>query len=225
MTGMAVEPPGLSEQSSMETSSTMETTSEVTGPGSIDEDSEMEGIEEGHQIKEPEPELISDATFQPKKEKISKISKLMKLKQAKAVKKMLGKVKGHPHLKAIKKGLQGADQHKLQKMQKQMLKMQEIHRKEMAKMQENHRTEMVEKERIIHNQQTTIEQQKAIIEMHEHRQMSMGVVEKKEEEEDWFSCLFNNNVDESQRASGASSPRGRCTPTPAHQGWTAAPSP
>ena len=53
--------------------------------------------------------------------------------------------------------------------------------------------------------------------------MSMGV-EKKEEEEDWFSCLFNN-VDESQRASGASSPRGRCTPTPAHQGWTAAPSP
>ena len=208
----------------METSSTMETTSEVTGPGSIDEDSEMEGIEEGHQIKEPEPEvpeLISDATFQPKKEKISK---LMKLKKAKAVKKMLGKVKGHPHLKAIKKGLQGADQHKLQKMQKQMLKMQEIHRKEMAKMQENHRTEMVEKERQIHDQQKTIEQQRAVIQMHEHRQMSMGV-EKKEEEEDWFSCLFNNNVDESQRASGASSPRGRCTPTPAHQGWTAAPSP
>ena len=209
----------------METSSTMETTSEVTGPGSIDEDSEMEGIEEGHQIKEPEPELISDATFQPKKEKISKISKLMKLKQAKAVKKMLGKVKGHPHLKAIKKGLQGADQHKLQKMQKQMLKMQEIHRKEMAKLQENHRTEMVEKERIIHNQQTTIEQQKAIIEMHEHRQMSMGVVEKKEEEEDWFSCLFNNNVDESQRPSGASSPRGRCTPNPSHHLYSAAPSP
>ena len=107
MTGMAVEPPGLSEQSSMETSSTMETTSAVTGPGSIDDDSEMEGIEEGHQIKDAEPELISDATLKPKKEKISK---LMKLKKAKAVKKMLGKVKGHPHLKAIKKGLQGADQ-------------------------------------------------------------------------------------------------------------------
>ena len=213
----------------METSSTMETTSEVTGPGSgpgsIDEDSEMEGIEEGHQIKEPEPELISDATFKPKKEKISKISKLMKLKQAKAVKKMLGKVKGHPHLKAIKKGLQGADQHKLQKMQKQMLKMQEIHQKEMAKMQENHRTEMVEMERKIHDQQTTIEQQRAVIQMHEHRQMSMGVVEKKEEEEDWFSSLFNNNVDESQRPSGASSPRGRCTPTPAQQLWSVAPSP
>ena len=208
----------------METSSTMETTSEVTGPGSIDEDSEMEGIEEGHQIKEPEPELISDATFQPKKEKISKISKLMKLKKAKAVKKMLGKVKGNPHLKAIKKGLQGADQHKLQKMQKQMLKMQEIHRKEMAKMQENHRTVMAEKERQIHDQQKTIEQQRAVIQMHEHRQMSMGV-EKKEEEEDWFSCLFNNNVDESQRASGASSPRGRCTPTPAQQLWSVAPSP
>ena len=212
----------------METSSTMETTSEVTGPGSgpgsIDEDSEMEGIEEGHQIKEPEPELISDATFKPKKEKISKISKLMKLKQAKAVKKMLGKVKGHPHLKAIKKGLQGADQHKLQKMQKQMLKMQEIHQKEMAKMQENHRTEMVEMERKIHDQQTTIEQQRAVIQMHEHRQMSMGVVEKKEEEEDWFSCLFNNQ-DESQRPSGASSPRGRCTPTPAQQLWSVAPSP
>lgn len=209
----------------METSSTMETTSAVTGPGSIDEDSEMEGIEEGHQIKEPEPELISDATFQPKKEKISKISKLMKLKQAKAVKKMLGKVKGHPHLKAIKKGLQGADQHKLQKMQKQMLKMQEIHRKEMAKMQENHRTEMVEKERTIRNQEKTIAEQRALIEMHEHRQMSMGVVEKKEEEEDWFSSLFNNNVDESQRPSGASSPRGRCTPTPAQQLWSVAPSP
>lgn len=209
----------------METSSTMETTSEVTGAGSIDEDSEMEGIEEGHQIKEPEPELISDATFQPKKEKISKISKLMKLKQAKAVKKMLGKVKGHPHLKAIKKGLQGADQHKLQKMQKQMLKMQEIHRKEMAKMQENHRTEMVEKERTIRNQEKTIAEQRALIEMHEHRQMSMGVVEKKEEEEDWFSSLFNNNVDESQRPSGASSPRGRCTPTPAQQLWSVAPSP
>ena len=221
MTGMAVEPPGLSEQSSMETSSTMEATSEVTGPGSIDEDSEMEGIEEGHQIKDAEPELISDATLKPKKEKISK---LMKLKKAKAVKKMLGKVKGHPHLKAIKKGLQGADQHKLQKMQKQMLKMQEIHRKEMAKMQENHRTEMVEKERIILNQQTTIEQQRALIEMHEHRQMSMGVVEKKEEEEDWFQCLFNNQ-DESQRPSGASSPRGRCTPTPAQQLWSVAPSP
>ena len=103
--------------------------------------------------------------------------------------------------------------------------MQEIHRKEMAKLQENHRTEMVEKERTIHNQQKTIQEQRAIIEMHEHRQMSMGVVEKKEEEEDWFSSLFNNNVDESQRPSGASSPRGRCTPTPAHQGWTAAPSP
>ena len=90
-------------------------------------------------------------------------------------------------------------------------------------MQENHRTEMVEKERIILNQQTTIEQQRAIIEMHEHRQMSMGVVEKKEEEEDWFSSLFNNK-DESQRPSGASSPRGRCF-TPAHQGLTAAPSP
>ena len=221
MTGMAVEPPGLSEQSSMETSSTMETTSEVTGPGSIDEDSEMEGIEEGHQIKEPEPELISDATFQPKKEKISK---LMKLKQAKAVKKMLGKVKGHPHLKAIKKGLQGADQHKLQKMQKQMLKMQEIHRKEMAKMQENHRTEMVEKERIILNQQTTIEQQRAVIEMHEHRQMSMGVEKKEEEDLSSFVKSLFNNQDESQRASGASSPRDRCT-TPAHQGLTAAPSP
>ena len=158
--------------------------------------------------------------------KVIKIfSKLMKLKQAKAVKKMLGKVKGHPHLKAIKKGLQGADQHKLQKMQKQMLKMQEIHRKEMAKMQENHRTEMVEKERMIHDQQTTIEQQRALIEMHEHRQMSMGVVEKKEEEEDWFSCLFNNNVDESQRASGASSPRGRCTPNPSHHLYSVAPSP
>ena len=209
----------------METSSTMETTSAVTGPGSIDEDSEMEGIEEGHQIKEPEPELISDATFQPKKEKISKLSKLMKLKKAKAVKKMLGKVKGHPHLKAIKKGLQGADQHKLQKMQKQMLKMQEIHQKEMAKMQENHRTEMVEKERTIRNQEKTIAEQRALIEMHEHRQMSMGVVEKKEEEEDWFSSLFNNNVDESQRPSGASSPRGRCTPTPAQQLWSVAPSP
>ena len=205
----------------METSSTMETTSAVTGPGSIDEDSEMEGIEEGRQIKEPEPELISDATFQPKKEMISKISKLMKLKKAKAVKKMLGKVKGHPHLKAIKKGLQGADQHKLQKMQKQMLKMQEIHQKEMAKMQENHRTVMAEKERQIHDQQKTIEQQRAVIQMHEHRQMSMGV-EKKEEEEDWFKSILNlNNEEESQRPSGASSRRGCTTPC---QGSSAAPS-
>ena len=209
----------------METSSTMETTSEVTGPGSIDEDSEMEGIEEGHQIKEPEPELISEATFKPKKEKISKLSKLMKLKKAKAVKKMLGKVKGHPHLKAIKKGLQGADQHKLQKMQKQMLKMQEIHQKEMAKMQENHRTEMVEKERQIHDQQKTIEQQRAVIQMHEHRQMSMGVEKKEEEDLSSFVKSLFNNQDESQRASGASSPRGRCTPNPSHHLYSVAPSP
>ena len=209
----------------METSSTMETTSAVTGPGSIDEDSEMEGIEEGHQIKEPEPELISDATFKPKKEKISKLSKLMKLKKAKAVKKMLGKVKGHPHLKAIKKGLQGADQHKLQKMQKQMLKMQEIHRKEMAKMQENPRTEMVEKERMIHDQQKTIQQQRAIIEMHEHRQMSMGVEKKEEEDLSSFVKSLFNNQDESQRPSGASSPRGRCTPNPSHHLYSVAPSP
>ena len=92
-------------------------------------------------------------------------------------------------------------------------------------MQENHRTEMVEMERKIHDQQKTIQEQRDLIEMHEHRQMSMGVVEKKEEEEDWFSSLFNNNVDESQRASGASSPRGRCTPTPAQQLWSVAPSP
>ena len=86
------------------------------------------------------------------------------------------------------------------------------------------RTEMVEMERKIHDQQKTIQEQRDLIEMHEHRQMSMGVVEKKEEEEDWFSCLFNN-TDESQRASGASSPRGRCTPTPAQQLWSVAPSP
>ena len=93
-------------------------------------------------------------------------------------------------------------------------------------MQENHRTEMVEKERIIHNQQTTIEQQRAIIEMHEHRQMSMGV-EKKEEEEEMSSFVksFFNNQDESQRASGASSPRGRCTPNPSHHLYSVAPSP
>ena len=90
----------------------------------------------------------------------------------------------------------------------------------MAKLQENHRTEMVEKERIIHNQQTTIEQQRAIIEMHEHRQMSMGV-EKKEEEEDWFKSILNLNEDESQRPSGASSRRGCTTPC---QGSSAAPS-
>ena len=202
----------------METSSTMETTSAVTGPGSIDDDSEMEGIEEGHQIKDAEPELISDATLKPKKEKISK---LMKLKKAKAVKKMLGKVKGHPHLKAIKKGLQGADQHKLQKMQKQMLKMQEIHRKEMAKLQENHRTEMVEKERTILDQQKTIQEQRALIEMHEHRQMSMGVEKKEEEDLSSFVKSLFNNQDESQRPSGASSRRGCTTPC---QGSSAAPS-
>ena len=49
---------------------------------------------------------------------------------------------------------------------------------------------------------------------------------RKSEAEDLSSfvkSLFNNQ-DESQRASGASSPRDRCT-TPAHQGLTAAPSP
>ncbi len=94
----------------------------------------------------------------------------------------------------------------------------------MAKLQENHRTEMVEKERTIHDQQKTIQQQRAIIEMHEHRQMSMGVEKKEEEDLSSFVKSLFNNQDESQRASGASSPRDRCT-TPAHQGLTAAPSP